>query len=242
MSLIPTANSGAPTSDYYYIENLGGSGIGSDDVPCIKAGDFLGGLRVNNVSTGMILFGGSGTVNPTIQGIRGGWGSTAVNGGSVRLGASATSFQNIVLTDNLTTINGAVAMDVSGADLTIGGDLVFTNGGIGSSVSGFYSVNTAALNCPDASDTVVPTPSTLTTGWHVVSASTAPGGQAQQQVATVVRYTQGVGFLFGGCVSNTAGSGRFGFNVSTDRTTMVLSNSTGAAQNGVTVNFSKIAN
>ena len=248
MSLIPSANSGAPSGDFYYIENIGGSGVQpADSVPCIKAGSAFGAIRIADPSAGLVLVGGGIGGAPLTSGLRGGYDNTT-NGSLVRLGASVASPSNIVLTDSLTTINTSVTIAGAGADLVVpdqislGGNLFFTNGGTGSSVSNFYSVNTAALNCPDSDDTVVPTPSTLTTGWHIVSASTAPGGQAQQQVATVVRYTVGVGFIFGGCVSNTAGTGRFGFNVSTDRSTMILSNSTGAAQNGVTVNFSKIAN
>jgi hypothetical protein len=36
------------------------------------------------------------------------------------------------------------------------------------------------------------------------------------------------------------GAGRFGFNVATDRSTLIVSNSTGVAQNGVVINFNRI--
>lgn len=241
MSLLRTANHGAEAQDYF-IENIGGSGDGLAPVPCIKAGDALGLIRIGNPTTGLIA---GATTSGTAR-LRGG-GPTSAGGSTLALGASDASFQNIVLTDGITTVNGTLSVPAGGDifvgdDISLGGDLTFTNGGTGASISGFYSVNTAPIDCPDASDTVVPTPGTLTTGWHIVSCSTVPPGQTQQQVATIVRYTVGVGFIFGGCVSNTAGAGRFGFNVSADRSTLVLSNSTGAAQNGVTVNFSKLMN
>jgi hypothetical protein len=53
---------------------------------------------------------------------------------------------------------------------------------------------------------------------------------------------QGGLYVFGGSLRTPAGSGSFGFKVTADRTALTLSNSTGAAQNGVSVNFSKIAN
>lgn len=246
MSLLKTANNGAEAQPYF-IENIGGTGVQpANNVPCIKAGTAFGALRIADPEGGLVLVGGGIGGAPLVSGLRGGYADTT-NGSQVRLGASVASFQNIVLTDANTTVNGTLSVAgtgdiVVGDDISLGGDLTFTNGGTGASISGFYSVNTASINCPDASDTVVPTPVSLTTGWHIVSCSTVPPGQTQQQVATIVRYTVGVGFLFGGCVSNTAGAGRFGFNVSADRSTLVLSNSTGAAQNGITVNFSKLMN
>lgn len=238
MSLLKSANTGAEDVPYF-IENIGFPGGVNALAPCIK-GSSLGTVVVGNASAGLVLRGDTLANNNRI-------GGGQVSGGQLQIGNSTTSFQNIVLTDGITTVNGTLSVPAGGDifvgdDISLGGDLTFTNGGTGSSISGFYSVNTAPIDCPDASDTVVPTPGSLTTGWHIVSCSTVPPGQTQQQVATIVRYTVGVGFLFGGCVSNIAGTGRFGFNVSADRSTLVLSNSTGAAQNGITVNFSKLMN
>jgi hypothetical protein len=54
--------------------------------------------------------------------------------------------------------------------------------------------------------------------------------------------TAGGLYTFGGSLRTPAGAGSFGFKVTADRTGLVLSNSSGAAQNGVTVNFTKILN
>jgi len=250
MSLIPSANAGTFTDSstpFYYIENVGGSGRGSNPVPAIRGGEVFGAVRLNNPSTGMVLIGGSGTTNPTTQGIRGGWGSTAVNGGSVSFGASLASQNNIVLTDTLTTVNTSMNIAASGADLTVadqinvGGNLFFTNGGTGSSVSGYYQVNAGTYNVADGATVSITNPVDLTTGWYIVSCSAAPGGQRQEQPAALVRFTSGVGYLVGGSASSSAGTGRFALNPSDDRLFMVLENSTGAAQNGIVVFFTKIA-
>jgi hypothetical protein len=243
MSLLTSVNEASADADLF-IRNISGTGINGDAVPCIKAGEVFGALRVNNPLTGLIITGGGGSVAPLVSGVCGGYSNTT-GGSQVRFGASLSSFQNVVLQDNLTTINGGLTVSGAGNDIivnddiSLGGDIIFTASG---SITGYYSANTTALNCADATDTVVPNPSALTTGTYAVMASTAPGGQAQQQIATIARYTSGVGWLFGGCMSNTAGSGRFGFNVATDRSTLVISNSTGSTQNGITVNFSKLLN
>ena len=49
-------------------------------------------------------------------------------------------------------------------------------------------------------------------------------------------------YTFGGSLRTPSGSGSFGFKVTADRTGLLLANSSGVAQNGVTVNFTKILN
>jgi hypothetical protein len=250
MSLLTSTNAGS-TSVSYFIENVGGT---SNPPPCIKGG-LLGAapgfsdttVRVGNPTTGMVLTGGGGTYLPLLRGINGGSANTT-GGESLVIGASAVSFQNIVLTDSITTINGTLAVPAGGDifvgdDIQLGGDLTFTNGQTaGASISGYYSVSTAPLNCPNGADTAIPAVAGLTPGWHIVSCSTAPGGQTEQQVSDMV-FRNGAGlYTFGGSLRTPAGAGSFGFKVTADRTGLVLSNSSGAAQNGVTVNFTKILN
>lgn len=246
MSLLPTTHKANETTPYF-IENIGGNGVGLNPVPCMKAGSVFNAMRIGNVSTGMVLIGGSGASNPLVQGLRGGYPDAAASGSSVVLGASAAAPQNIVLTDALTTINTSVNIAAAGADLTVadqinvGGNLFFTNGGTGSSVSGYYQVNAGTYNVPDPGTVQIANPVGLTTGWYIVSCSAAPGGQRQEQPATLVRFTVGAGYLVGGSCSSSAGAGRFALNPSDDRQFMVLENSTGVAQNNITVFFSKIA-
>ena len=248
MSLLASVNSGA-TSLPYAIQNVGRTA----DTPCIKAG-FLSAIpgvsdsvvRVGNPVNGMILTGGGGSVIPLVRGINGGSATTA-GGEQLLIGASSASFQNIVLTDGVTAINGDLVMSAATSDLTVGGDILvgggigFLNGASGESISNYYQQNSGPYNCPDGADTVVANPAGLTAGWHIVAAITAAGGQAQEQVASIA-YWSGAGWVAGGCCSSIAGTGRFALNVSTSRTTLVLSNSTGVAQNGVTVNFAKLLN
>jgi hypothetical protein len=247
MSLLATVNA-ANAQQSYFIENIGGNGDQPNNpVPCIKTGDAFGAIRIADASGGMVLVGGGIGGAPLISGLRGGYNDTT-NGSQVRLGSSVTSFQNIVLTDGITTVNGTLNVPgagdiVVGDDISLGGDLNFTNGlSAGASISGYYSANTPALNCPDGADTAIPAVAGLTSGWHIVSCSTAVGGQTEQQVSDMVFRTAGGLYTFGGSLRTPAGTGSFGFKVTADRTGLVLSNSTGAAQNGVTVNFTKILN
>jgi hypothetical protein len=240
MSLLTSTNEGS-SAQKYFIENIGGSGNGAANVPCIKAGDALGLVRIGNPTTGLIA---GATPSGTAR-VRGG-GPTSAGGSTLALGASDASFQNIVLTDGITTINGSLSVPGAGDiflgdDLNLGGDIIFTNGAAGTSISGFYSVTGAPLNCPNGVDTAIPNPAGITDGWHIVSCGTAVGGQTEQQVSDMVRRQGGL-YVFGGSLRTPSGTGSFGFKVTADRTGLVLSNSTGAAQNGVSVNFSKIAN
>ena len=235
MSLLTSTNSGAASVDYF-IRNIGGPGNGVADAPVIKGstlGTVLIGAGAAGSDQGLRLRGDTVASANAILG-------NQTSGGSLTIGNSVASFQNIVLGDAATTVN---------TDLTVGnaltptsGDIILVNGAVGASISGYYSVPTAPLNCPDAADTVVPNPAGLTQGYYIIAASAAPGGQNQQQVSTLAYRSAGGLWAIGGCCSSIAGTGRFGLNVSVDRTTMLLSNSTGSAQNGITVYFSKLMN
>lgn len=237
MSLLPSVTAGS-SSVSYFIENIGGSGADIAAPPCIK-GTSLGTVRVGDPDTGLALRSDpAGVVNF----VRGG----AVAGSTLQLGASATSFQNITLTDNLTTVNTPFIMSnaandlIVAGDIGVGGDVIFATAG--KSISGYFNATNAPQNViSGAPDAVVPNPAGLTTGWYLVACSCAPGGQTQEQISTIARYVTGSGWLVGGCVSNLAGAGRFGFNVAVDRSTLMLANSSGADQL-VTVLFAKILN
>lgn len=223
MSLLPTANNANSGTPYFV---LNGSMDGATTV--IRTGNGIVQIQPNSTDDAYIYAEGGA-------------------GGTLTLGANEFTFGNITLTD--ANVNVFKPLSVQGGfgvitqgDVSCGGNLVLSNGATGSSVSGYYSVPTAPLNCPDASDTVVPNPAGLTQGYYIIAVSTAVGGQNQQQVSTLAYRTSGGLWAIGGCCSSIAGAGRFGLNVSTDRTTMLLSNSTGVAQNGCTVYFSKILN
>jgi len=136
MSLLQTFDHVAAQTPSY-IQNIGGPGLGANDAPCIK-GSTLGAVRVGDATNGLILRGD--TIANQDQ-IRGG---TAA-GGSLQIGSSAFSFQNIALTDGITTVNstlnaqGPVAMY---DDLFIAGNINLT-GTSGESISGYYKATVA---------------------------------------------------------------------------------------------------
>jgi len=237
MSLLPSCNNGS-SGQAYFIENIGGAGLSAADAPCIK-GTTLGAVRMGNPAAGVIIRGDTIAAANRMAGGQ-------VSGGSFQIGNSTTSFQNIVLTDGITTVNGTLAVPAGGDifvgdDITLGGNLTFSNGASGESISGYYSQTVGPFNCPDVTDTAVTLPVGLTDGWYIVSCGTAAGGQVEQQVSDMIRLQSGV-IVFGGSLRTPAGTGSFGFKLTTAHTGLVLSNSSGAAQNGVSVNFSKIAN
>lgn len=145
MSLIPSANAGAP-GDYYFIENIGGQGETAADAPCIK-GTTLGTVRVGNPAAGVLIRGDLlSSVTPANR-IAGG--QTA--GGSMAIGNSTTSFQNIVLTDGATTVNTPLTIDqgfgvITDGDVSCGGNLVLANGpSQGKSISNYWSAQVTGL-------------------------------------------------------------------------------------------------
>jgi len=238
MSLLPSTNAGSDTVSYF-IENIGGSGDGANPVPCIKAGDALGRIRVGNPSTGLII--GSTTAGAAV--VRGG-GATSAGGSTLALGASEASFQNIVLTDGITTVNGTLSMPgaagdlVVGDDITLGGDLTFSNGALGASISGYYfaSVPVAAVG-------VIANPAGLTAGvYQIVYVGAGAGNENAQPSGVFVRSAT---TWFGNAVSTnfTAGAPNAGIAPTAGGATLsLLQGGVGTAPVPGDVFFRKISN
>ena len=239
MSLLTSVNSGSPNQSYF-IENIGGNAAQpTNAVPCIKAGSSFGAIRVGNTANGLVIVGGSG--DDLVTGIRGGYADTT-GGASVTIGSSTASQNNVVLTDGLTTFVGDVVISGAGSDLSVGGNIVLTNGdSAGKSISGYYNEVTASASYPTGADTPIANPAGLTAGWYVVAAATATGGQQEEQVSVIVHRSAGGLWDIGGSIRSVAGAGTFGFKPSADRTTMVVQNDSGAAQTA-TIYWVKLLN
>lgn len=183
MSLLTSLTAGN-SDQYYYIENIGGNGRGGNAVPCIRGGDALGALRVSDADTGLVITGGGIGANPQIQGIRGGYPETSTLNGEVRLGASALSFQNIVLKDALTTVNtDMVTQGIDADNIFVTGNADFlstinlVNGNAnGQTIAGYYT-RTVAITGGGA----VANPSGLTTGLYSVQYVGNGAGNEQAQ-------------------------------------------------------------
>ena len=171
MSLLKTANNGAD-AQFYFIENIGGAGSGVGDAPCIK-GTTLGAVRVGDPANGLVL---RGDTVADANAIRGGQAA----GGSLAIGNSTGSFQNILLADATTTVNTPLTIAggfgvVASGDLSTAGNLVFT-GNTGKAISGYF-----AASVPVAGGGAVANPAGLTTGvYFVVYAATAAGNENAQ--------------------------------------------------------------
>lgn len=151
MSLLTSTNSGS-ASQSYSIRNVSQDGT----IPCIGT---------NGVGT-VRLQSNAGVAN--VQ-------SDLAAAGTLRLGSDATSFQNIVLTTGTTTVNGTLSIPGGGDlfvgdDINLGGDLIFTNGATGASITGYYTANVAI-----AAAGAFANPAGLTSGVYlVVYVPTAP--------------------------------------------------------------------
>ena len=85
MSLLTSTNEGSPLQKYY-IENIGGAGLGVGDAPCIK-GTTLGTVRIGDIADGVLI---RGDTVANVNRIGGG----QVAGGSFSIGNSTASFQD----------------------------------------------------------------------------------------------------------------------------------------------------
>ena len=171
MSLLTSVNAGSASVDYF-IENIGGPGNSAADAPCIK-GSTLGAILVGNPAAGVIIRGDTIANNNRI-------GGGQVAGGQFQIGNSTTSFQNIVLTDGITTVNGTLAVAgagdlIIGDDISLGGDLTFTNGATGASIVGMY-----ANTMPVVGAGPVANPPGLTEGLYSVILVPAAGNELAQ--------------------------------------------------------------
>lgn len=136
MSLLSSTNSGSASVDYF-IRNIGGPGNGVADAPVIKGstlGTVLIGAGAPGSDQGLRLRGDTVASANAILG-------NQTAGGSLTIGNSVASFQNIVLQDAATTIN---------TDLSVGnlltptsGDIILVNGASGASISNYYSAQVA---------------------------------------------------------------------------------------------------
>lgn len=192
MSLLPSCNNGA-TSQSYFIQNIGGAGVTAADAPCIQ-GTTLGAVRIGNPAAGVIIRGD--TLSSNNNRMAGG----QVSGGSLSLGNSTTSFQNIVLTDNLTTINTPTAIGNSNG-LSIAGNLVFSGAPVGSSISGYYSGSTAVVGSGPVAN-----PAGLTAGLYAVMLN--PTNDADRLASpSSVFYFSGTQWVMGNAVSSAFTAG-----------------------------------
>jgi hypothetical protein len=211
MSLLTSLTAGNP-DQYYYIENIGGNGRGSNQVPCIRGGDVFGAVRVGDADQGMVLIGGGLGNLPSTCGVRGGYPNTT-GGAVVNLGASLASASNIVLTDNLTTVNTPMTITssiIANQDLDIDGQLFVTgnidalstinlvNGSLGNSISGYYAASVAVTSG------AITNPAGLTPGVYVVTYVGTGAGNEQAQASGV--FVRSTSIWFGNAVS-TAFSG-----------------------------------
>jgi len=206
MSLLTSVNAGTPSVNYF-IENVGGT---NNPPPCIKGG-LLGAapgfsdttVRIGDPVEGMVLTGGGGTYLPLLRGINGGSADTT-GGQSLVIGASAASFQNIVLTDAATRINSDLTLGVAATPGS--GDIIFANGATGSSISGYYIASTAVVGVG-----AVANPAGLTAGvYAVVLAPTVAAGNEGAEPSGIFVWTgtawvgNAVGFAFSASAPNCA--------------------------------------
>jgi len=213
MSLIPTANAGAPEGDLYFIENIGGPGAGVGDAPCIK-GTTLGAVRIGNPSAGVIIRGDTSVSSSNRMG-----GAQAA-GGSFTIGNSAASVDNIVLSDNLITVNDQMTFAV-GTALTVNNAIgatagaspstatldTYTNRNIhGYSDKGYYVASVVV-----AGGGAFANPPNLPYGLFSVMLVTGAGlGQEQAEASAICFYDatgwygNGVSYAFSGGTPNAA--------------------------------------
>jgi hypothetical protein len=239
MSLLTSVNAGTPAVNYF-IENVGGT---NNPAPCIKGG-LLGpapgfsdtAVRVGNPVDGMVLTGGGGTYLPLLRGINGGSADTT-GGESLVIGSSETSFQNIVLTDNATRVNSDLTL---GAAATVGsGDIIFANGGTGSSISGYFSGVTQVVVPNTGVGQVIANPAGITAGLYAITTDYTTAGNEAIQVATVAYYTGAV--WQGGNAVSAAGPGSAVLAPSPGAATIDIAQSGGGAVTA-NVRFRKLLN
>ncbi len=179
-----------------YIQN-----IGSVAAPCI-AGDAVGAVRIAEPQTGLLLQSDPAT---SIYRIRGG----AASAGEVRLGSSAASFQNVVMTDGLTAVNTTLNVYSPLAvfdDVYLNGSLILSGGASGESISGYYGATSPFV----AGGGAVANPAGLTPGLYSVIAIPTGAGNENAQASAICFWSgsvwtgNGVSFNFTGGAPNLA--------------------------------------
>lgn len=234
MSLLSSTNSGSASVDYF-IRNIGGPGNGVADAPVIKGstlGTVLIGAGAPGSNQGLRLRGDTVASNNAILG-------NQTAGGSLTIGNSVASFQNVILTDGATATATDLYVGIVAAPAA--GNIVLSNGqASGKSISGYWNAITPSASYPASADTPIANPAGLTAGWYILAAICAPGGQAEESVSTIVHFN-GTLFDAGGACQSVAGSGSFGFKPSDDRTAMRVHNDSGAAQTAI-ISWAKLLN
>lgn len=187
MSLLTSTNAGS-ASCAYFIENIGGPGTGVADAPVIK-GTTLGTVVVGcgGPAKGLRLRGDTVANANAILG-------NQPNGGSLTIGNSVASFQNIALADGATTVNTPLTIDngfgiIADGDINTGGNLVFTDGAAGKSISGYWSAQQAVAAAGAQAN-----PAGLTQGTYLVAYAGAGAGNENAQPSGVF-YWSGVSWV-----------------------------------------------
>lgn len=190
MSLLTGVTRGADTQ-VYFVENIGGAGLTAADAPCLK-GTTLGTVRIGDPADGLLI---RGDTIANANRIGGG----QLNGGSLTIGNSTTSFQNIVLTDAGTAINTDLTLGFPGTPGS--GDLILSNGATGSSISGYYSSSVAL-----GGSGPIANPAGLTAGMYAVFVS--PTNPADRLASpSSVFYWSGTAWIYGNAVSSAHAAG-----------------------------------
>lgn len=182
MSLLATVDAGnASLTQSYFIKDLSTDGL----TPKVGT-NAAGTLTIQSNPVGSVV-----TIRPDLA-----------SAGNMRLGASAGSFQNIALSDGLTTVNTVLAMGPAGTPsainagaVNVDGDLTFVNGASGDSISGYYSANVAVVGAG-----AVPNPAGLTNGVYLAVYIGNGAGNENAQPSGVFYYTT-VGGWSGNAVS-----------------------------------------
>ena len=177
MSLLATTNSGNNSATQaYFVKNLSKDGL----TP-----------QIDTNAVGTVLIQPSGA---SVADIR----NAASSAGTLRIGSSTTSFQNITLTDGNTLVN--TELDVAqlvhaDGDMEIGGNFTFINGSIGKSISGYYNASVPVVGA-----VAVPNPAGLTNGVYLAVYIGDGAGNEKAQPSGVFYYNT-VGGWSGNAVS-----------------------------------------
>jgi hypothetical protein len=229
MSLLPLVNHGS-ANQTYYIENLGGTGDQpANAVPCIRAGDAFGAIRIADASAGMVIVGGGIGGTPLISAIRGG----GAAGTTLQLGASLASPTNIVLTDAATGVNTNLTMGVgtsiSAVNLSISGNLDMNQTQVVDNLRYQQAFNVADGTNDVALGTAQPA---LAQGSYAIFVSVTGDPQIQPSAIGFWNGAIWSGGANGAAFTYPGGNVAVGIRPAAGGATLVMSNGSGAAITG----------
>lgn len=217
MSLLPTVNSGS-VGQPYAVQNITLNGLNPD-----IATSGIGTVRIE----------ANKTINPAVASIQ----TDVAAAGLLNIGSSATSYRNILLTDGATQVN---------TDLTLGlpatpgsGDIIFSNGATGSSISGYYSAVTQVVVPNSGVAQVIANPVGLTPGLHAITVDYTTAGNDAIALASVAMWTGAV--WQGGAAVSAAGPGSAVMSPAAGAATLQIAQSGGGPVTA-NVRFRKILN